>query len=117
MNSIFINNKFGYTKYVLIEKINHQVNEVNFLDILKYEYGFRNKTYKKKLSNSELILKKLGFPVKEKIGHYFEVYETKINENKYEVCFDIWSVALRKNGFIIFDKTDFKDEDFLKLLI
>jgi hypothetical protein len=117
MDECIANNKRQTHKFVLIEKINNKSKEMTLWDILKVEYGFTEIKTVWPLSKFEKLQKKLGFPIKNRITFSIGWLISEINGNKYEVYFDHWSVTLYRNGYPIFDKTRFENEDFLQLLI
>lgn len=111
-----IKNKSEY-RFVLVEKTDLKFKNMSLWDILIRIYGFERKKFQRPLSLLDLLKKRLNLPYKPKFDYSYEVLELKMNNNLYEVIFDIWNVSLIKNGIIIFDARRFENEELLKLLI
>lgn len=114
----YVLNKKENHKFILIEKLNYPSKEMSLWDILKIYYGFDLIPSLRPISYVEKIKQKLGLPTKKpEVYFLMDWLSAEINDNEYKVFFDSWSVALFKNGTIIFDDSKFENGEILQLIV
>ena len=102
-----------------------KVKVKSFWDLLKEQYSFKQHVYEIPISRYEELREEFlpnfwlkWFPVKKLQLSSDDWMDVTINGNYYEVMIvDIWYVALKRNGVVIFDKRRFEDKEYLSLLV